>query len=76
MLLFCVEALPEIISVFIIAFSQYKRISGVAEEMLHKNLDILLCTLYNAKRKLNREPRTNKSRRFRRFSKNILHTVF
>ena len=76
MLLFCVEALPEIIGVFIIAFSQYKRILGVAEEMLHKNIDILLCTLYNAKRKLNRESRTNKSRRFRRFSKNILHTVF
>lgn len=76
MLLFYVEALPEIISVFIIAFSQYKRMLGVAKEMLHKNLDILLCTLYNAKRKLNRESRTNKSRCFRRFSKNILHTVF
>ena len=76
MLLFYVEALPEIIGVFIIAFSQYKRILGAAKEMLHKNLDIILCTLYNAKRKLNRESRTNKLRRFRRFSKNILHTVF
>ena len=40
MLLFYVEALPEIISVFIIAFSQYKRILGVAKEMLHKNLTL------------------------------------
>ena len=61
LLLFCVEALPEISKPIIIAISQYKRISGVSDEMLHKNLDILLCMLYNANRKLNCEIRKTKN---------------
>lgn len=39
--------------------------------MLHKNLDILLCTLYNANRKLNCEIRKTKKRRFVRFYEKI-----